>query len=130
MHFTGVIIEESLEDVSVLRDVKIVSTEVKQVTEKYKTPWIKQWTLHTVEIPAGKAAGIAAKISKVLDWEHNWYADYKTDTEHYIIYRDKVFHVTNRSSKDQYDEATKYGISIGIPDYQVDFSPHIALWER
>lgn len=130
MNFTGVIIEESLTDKAVLNDVKIVSTKVEPVTEEHKTPWVKQWTLHDVEIPADKAAEVAEKISKALDREHNWYADFKTDKEHFVIYRDKVFHITDRSDKAQYDEATKYGISIGIPDYQVDFSPHITQWER
>lgn len=130
MNFEGVIIEESLTNTSVLNDVKILSTKVEPATEKHKTPWVKQWTLHTVEIPTGKAAQVAEKISKALDREHDWYVDYKTDKEHYVIYTNKVFHITDRSDKKQYDEATKYGISIGIPDYQVDFSPHLKQWER
>ncbi len=130
MDFKGVIIEESLEDKSILNDIKIVSTNVKPVTDEYKTPWVRQWTLHDVEIPAEKASDIAGKISTALDREHNWYADYKTDTEHYVIYRDKVFHITDRSDKKQYGEATAYGVSIGIPAYQVDFSPHVTQWER
>lgn len=130
MTFNGVIIEESLTDNSVLNDANIISTKVEPVTEKHKTPWVKQWTLHTVEIPEEKAAAVADKISKALDKEHDWYADFKTETEHYVIYTDKVFHITDRTDKKQYDEATAYGISIGIPDYQVDFSPHLKQWER
>ena len=51
MPYRGVIIEESLEDKDVLKEVRILSTKVEPVTEKHKTPRIKQWTLHTVEIP-------------------------------------------------------------------------------
>lgn len=130
MNFTGVIIEESLEDVSVLNEVKIVATEVESVTESHQTPWVKQWTLHTIEIAPEEAADVAEKISKALDGAHHWYADYKTDKEHYVIYRDKVFHITDRSDKAQYDAATAYGISIGIPAYQVDFAPHVVQWKR
>lgn len=130
MNFKGVIIEESLVDASILDDIKIVATKVESVTEGHKTSWVKQWTLHDVEIPPEQAAELAERISKALDHKHSWYADYKTDTEHYVIYRDKVFHITDRSDKKQYDEATAYGISLGIPDYQVDFSPHIKQWER
>ncbi len=50
MDFKGVIIEESLENKQVLKKTKITETEVEAVTEKHKTPWIKQWTLHTAEI--------------------------------------------------------------------------------
>lgn len=130
MNFTGTIIKESLENASVLDDLKIISTKIEPVTEKHKTPWVKQWTLHEVEIPNENAAAIVEEISKMLDGEHNWYADFKTDTEHYIIYRDKVFHITDRSNKEQYDKAAAYGISIGIPEYQVDFAPHVKKWQR
>ena len=130
MNFTGVIIEESLADRSVLDDVRILSTKIVPVTEKHRTPWVKQWTMHDIDVLAGKAPEVAEKISGALDPEHNWYADYKTDSEHYIIFRDKVFHITDRSDKRQYDEATAYGISIGIPAYQVDFAPNVMQWER
>ncbi|MFH1178202.1 MAG: hypothetical protein V1711_00540 [bacterium] len=122
MNFKGVIIEESLSDTSVLNDVEILSTKVEPVTDEHKTPWIKQWTLHDVEVSEERAVEVAEKISGALNHEHDWYADYKTNTEHYIIYSGKIFHITDRSSKKQYDEAKKYGISIGIPAYQVNFS--------
>lgn len=130
MVFNGVIIEESLTDKSVLNDAAIISTKVEPVTEHHKTPWVKQWTLHTVEILGDKATEVADKISKALDKEHDWYADFKSETEHYIVYTGKVFRITDRTDKRQYDEATDYGISIGIPDYQVDFSPHLKVGER
>lgn len=130
MDYEGVIIEESLEDKAVLGGVEIASTKVEAVTDEHKTPWVKQWTLHTVKISKDKAAEVAEKVSKALDSEHNWYADFKTDDDHYIIFKNKVFHVTDRTSKKQYDEVTEYGLTLGIPEYQLDFSPHIKQWER
>ena len=50
MNYKGVIIEESLETKDVLERIKILSTKVEQVVDKHKTPWLKQWTMHTVEI--------------------------------------------------------------------------------
>ncbi|MDP3770327.1 MAG: hypothetical protein Q8R40_05330 [bacterium] len=129
MNFKGVIIEESLENKDILKDVKISETKVEEVVEEHKTPWIKQWTLHTVEIPENQVASVAEKISKALDSEHNWYADFKNDTYHYIIFRDKVFYI-DRKNKGQYDKAKRYGISLGIPEYQVDFAPDDKIWER
>jgi len=129
MNYQGVIIEESLEDKKVLGKIRILATKIEQVTEKHKTPWIKQWTLHTVEITENEADNVAEEISKSLDSKHNWYADFKNETTHYIIFRNRVFKI-DRTKKEQYDEATRYGISLGIPDYQVDFSPHIKKWER
>ena len=129
MDYKGVIIEESLEDKSILKDVKVLETKVEEVTEEHKTPWIKQWTLHTVEVLESRADIIVQKISKALDSEHNWYADFKNDSHHYIIFRNKVFFV-DRYNKEQYDEAKKYGISLGIPEYQVDFHPEVREWQR
>jgi hypothetical protein len=50
--------------------------------------------------------------------------DFKNKDFHYIIFRDRVFKV-NRKSKEEYDKAVKFGISLGIPDYQMDLSPDI-----
>ena len=129
MNYKGVIIEESLENKNILKDVKILETKVEEVVEEHKTPWIKQWTLHTVEISENQAGSVAEKISKALDSEHNWYADFKNDNHHYIIFRDKVFYI-DRKNKEQHDEAKRYGISLGIPEYQVDFAPDDKIWER
>ncbi|OGM89112.1 hypothetical protein A2108_01935 [Candidatus Wolfebacteria bacterium GWA1_42_9] len=129
MNYEGVIIEESLEDKSVLKDVRILSTKVEPVTEKHKTPWLKQWTLHTVLIPEDEAEVIAERISGALDSEHPWYADFKNDTTHFIIFRGKVFEV-DRTKKEEYAAAMEYGISLGIPKYQVDFALNAKVWKR
>jgi len=124
MNYKGVMIEESLKDTSVLKNVDIISTKVEKVVKSHKTPWLTQWTLHTVEIPEEKAQEIAIAISKALESEHNWYADFKNKQFHYIVFKGKVFKV-DRSKSDEYEEVKKYGISLGIPDYQLDFSPDI-----
>ncbi len=120
MNYTGVIIEESLDNLDVLKELTILSTEVEPVTERKRTPWVKQWTLHTVDIPEGKADRVANKISQDLDKVHSWYADYKNDEYHYIIYRGRIFKV-DLSNPVLYRDAREYGISVGIPEYQVDF---------
>jgi hypothetical protein len=124
MNYKGVIIKESLEDKGVLEDVHILETKVEEATEDYKTPWVKQWTLHTVEISEDRIGEIANKISRSLDHEHSWYADFKNKETHYIIFRDKVFKI-DCSSKEQYDEANAYGVSLGIPEEQLDYSPEV-----
>lgn len=126
MNYKGVIIEESLENKDILKSINILNTEVEDVTGEHKTPWLSQWTLHTIEIQEDEVAEIAEKISRSLDQEHggSWYADFKNDSNHYIIFRNKVFKV-NRDNKSEYGEVKKYGISLGIPDYQLDFFPDI-----
>ena len=122
MKYTGTIIEESLEDKSVLKDVKILSTRVEPIKESHQTPWLSQWTLHKVEILKEQAKKIAEELSQALDREHggSWYADYKNDETHYIIFPDKIFKI-NRTIAEQYKAVTEYGLRLDIPDYQVDF---------
>ena len=128
--YTGPVIEESLADRSVLDGVRIISTTVEPVTENHQTPWIQQWTMHTVEIPKVDADDFAQRLSRALDRSHPWYADFKRESDHYIVFSDKVFHITDRADKAQYDAATEHGRSLGIPDHQLDFSPYIKAWER
>lgn len=128
MNYQGVIIEESLDNKEVLSNVKIIKTKVSHVTEKHRTPWIKQWTMHTVEISEQDTEKIADQLSKDLDKEHVWYADFKNENYHFIIYRGKVFKVDLKNPT-LYKDAKKYGISLGIPEYQVDFAPEDKIFE-
>lgn len=120
MDYKGVIIEESLKNKDALRGIKILNTKIEKVTEEHETPWLSQWTLHSVEIPKDKADKIAEKISQALDSEHGgtWYADFKNDTHHYIVFRNKVFYI-DRKNKEQYDKAQQYGLSVGTPAHQL-----------
>jgi len=124
--FHGEIIEESLTNPSILRRFQIVSTRVSQVTPQHRTPWLSQWTLHTVAVPADIAEQIAAELSQALDPTHpsSWYVDFKSEARHFVIYPNKVFSI-DRYSPEQYQRATEYGISLGIPEQQVDFAPHM-----
>jgi hypothetical protein len=47
----------------------------------------------------------------------------------FIIFKNKVFKI-DRTSKEEYDKAKEYGISLGIPSYQVDFHPEVKEWKR
>lgn len=129
MNYKGVIIEESLKDKSVLKDFLIVDTKVEQVVEKHKTPWLKQWTLHNVEISEEKADEVAKDLSISLELNHPWYADFKNKDYHFIIYRGKVFKVDLKNPV-LYKEAVDHGVSMGIPPYQVDFAPEDKTWKR
>ncbi len=69
-NFTGVVIEESLENKEILNKIKIIETKIEQVTKEHQTPWIKQWTLHTIDVPENEASIVAEEISKALDPKH------------------------------------------------------------
>jgi hypothetical protein len=120
--YEGIVIEESLEDRSVLHVIEIVSTRVEPITPAHRTPWLSQWTLHTVHVPADRAEAVAEALSKAFDSAHpaSWYADFKNDEHHYVIYKDRVFFIDRRNRR-QYDEAVTYGVERGLPEHQADF---------
>lgn len=122
MNYKGVIIKESLDDIAVLSKVKIVETKIEKVTERHKTPWLNQWTLHTVEVEENQIEEIVAALSQVFDKKHPvWYADFKNIEYHFIVYPHKIFMVP-LGDKKQFQEAKEYGLSLGIPEYQVNFT--------
>lgn len=126
MDYKGTIIEESLSDKRALSKARIVSTKVERVAESHRTPWLKQWTLRIVEVSEEKADEYARELSRSIETAHGgaWYIDYKNDKTHFIIFPGKVFKI-NRSSAPGYDMAREYGMRLGIPEYQLDFSPSI-----
>ncbi len=127
-NFTGIIIEESLENKAILKKVKIISTTVEKVTPEHKTPWIKQWTLHTVEIPEEKADAVAKELSESIDKKHksSWYVDFENNKYHYIIFSGKFFKI-NKKKQEEYYSVVDYAVSLGIPKYQLAFDPE---WEK
>ncbi|MBM3247237.1 hypothetical protein FJZ17_01700 [Candidatus Pacearchaeota archaeon] len=126
MVYKGIIIEESLSDNSILKKINIVKTEVEKVTFEHKTPWLDKWTMHTISVLDKDAPEVAKLISNALESKHEWYADFKNSKWHFIIFRNKVFKI-NRVKKEEYKKVQKYGVALGIPEYQLDFSPEIKI---
>jgi len=120
MVFHGIIIEESLEDKSILKDLKILKTKVEKVTSEHRTPWLSKWTIHTIEIGDKSAMKIAGKISAALSKKHPWYCDYKDDEYHFIIFSKHLFCVKKENTY-EYEDVKKYGRKLGIPEHQLDF---------
>ena len=126
MNYLGTIIEESLSNPGVLIGMRILSTKVEAVGPGHQTPWLKQWTLHRVEIPEAKAKEVAQQLSLSLDYSHKnaWYADFKNDHNHFIVYKDKIF-VVRKGDRAGYAAAKNYGLALGIPVHQVDFPENL-----
>ena len=116
--YEGCIIEESLSNKDIITLFDIVRTEIVKVTETNATPWLKNWTMHMVEMDEMNIDDVVIKLKSSLNSEGNWYADLKNEDYHYIIFNDKVFKV-NRSSREQYNEVKLYGLARGIPAYQL-----------
>lgn len=118
--YQGLIITESLANKRVLKKVKILETKISQTPERNKTPWAVQWTQNTFEIPEQDAEKVAKQLSADLKREHVWYVGFKNEEYHFIVYKGKIFKVDLKNPT-VYKEARQYGISLGIPEHQLDF---------
>lgn len=118
--YKGIIIEESLGSRAVLKKLEIISTKIEKVTEKHQSPWLDQWTLHTFEVVPEKTAKIARLLSQSLETKHAWYTDFNNGEIFYVIFRGKIFRY-RKKDKEGRQKAVDYGLSLGIPVYQLDF---------
>ena len=122
--YEGAVIEESLQTKDVLEAVEIFETTVEEVTERHRTPWLKRWTIHSFRIPAERADSVAQKFSEsvVREHEQSWYVDFKNRAWHYVVFPRKIFKVS-RENPMEYVAVERYGATLGIPPWQLDFAP-------
>lgn len=118
--YRGDVIEESLKDKEILKKLNIASTRIEMVTENHKTPWLSQWTIHTIEVSEDEARSVAEELRKNIDCgqKGSWYIDFKNGATHYVIYHDKVFCI-NQKNKEEYEEVREHGRRLGIPEHQL-----------
>lgn len=70
-----------------MQNVTILETTVSPNEPKHQTPWLKQWTEHTIEIPEDEAEARAKSIQNAIETiPQAWYADYKNNKTHYKIF--------------------------------------------
>ena len=129
MNYKGVVIKESLKDPKILTSLTIVATAVEPVVEGDKTPWLDFWTLVSFEVSEDRADDLARSISEGFDDKHaaSWYADFKNDRRHYVVFPGKIFRV-ERDDPSGYAAAEAYGRGLGIPAHQLDFSAGAGTW--
>ncbi len=109
--FKGTIVLESLENAEVIRDFKILS--LNETTDLNPAD---RWHLYEVEATREQLE----KLSKVIK-PTKWYAHFwNVKREVIAVFRNKIFEL-NFDDKKSRERAIQYGISVGIPEEQLDF---------
>lgn len=117
MAFRGIIIEESLKDLDVLKDIEVLSTKIlDEGTED-------EWHLRKVKIPDEKIHDFTKKLMGEIKDDGKWYAHFYHEDplkDHLIV----VFPNERKLvGKAHLERAIEYGLSIGIPKDQLGFKP-------
>lgn len=117
--FTGLLLQESLTDLSVLDLLRITGTETWQVRNAAPgQPSV--WTALSFEADEGQAQAIAARLSAILK-PQGWYINASTATQVYVIFPRRVF-AYPRGDAAQRAAAKEFGRSIGVPERQLDWN--------
>ena len=112
MVWQGVVLEESLEDKSLLDMVEIIGTETDKLEEEDRI-----MTFHKVEISDSNKNEYIDKAIHSL--KKGFYVHLCKDGEMYVVYRGAMFNFRRHFS--QLEDAKKYGKSIGIIEEQMPF---------
>lgn len=116
MKFTGLLLKESLKDMSVLDLIKITKEE-KWDIDNAADFQPKVW--NAVEFKGeGKVEEIAESMSKAMN--PRWYLNISTDKEEFVVFLNKVFKYS-KEDKEGKKKAQEYARSLNIPESQIDW---------
>ena len=115
--YEGVLIKESIDDENIIDFLNVHKIELWNTGGKPKYWTVLFFTSDKIDFPE--------RISKVMisnpDNNGNWFVDFKSGNEKYIVFRDKIlkYHIGNQAEKDYVcDECRK----MGILDEQMNWS--------
>ena len=80
----------------------------------------KLWTVIDFTSEHTDPDALAQALAASLLAEGGWYADFRTDDEHVVVYADRIFRY-DRTDAAGRAEAVEYGRSVGVPDHQLDW---------
>lgn len=110
MNYIGLIIEESLKDKSILKELEVLDVKVTDDSNP-----ADRWHIYRVLVNKDQIK----EIQKVID-VGKWYIDFKSETDVVIVYKDKIFEYKKVDVEGR-EKAVEFGRSIGVPEKQLGF---------
>lgn len=110
MNYIGLIIEESLKDKSILKELEIL--DLKVTDEPNPTD---RWHMYTVQVSREQII----KIQKSMD-DGKWYTNFFHGDDGIVVYKDRIFEY-KKGDVEGREKAVEFGRSIGVPEEQLDF---------
>ncbi len=116
----GALIAESIRPGTSLDDLNLI---VRQITRHAPDGTTDEqppvWTDIYFEVDEQDAEDLARKLADVLH-AGGWYADIRSDTETFVVYRGKIFRYPREDAAGRSD-AVAHGRAQGVPDHQLDW---------
>ena len=108
MVWKGVIIEESLEDKSLLNLARIVKTDTSTLEAEEEKGSLH---FHKIEVDDAAKNEFVDKAKRSI--KNSWYIHICRNETMVVIFKDKSFEFTKKQN-DRLEQARSYGLSIGI----------------
>jgi hypothetical protein len=77
------------------------------------------WTFLEFEVPDDQADALASALADALE-PGPWYCDFRSDTETFVVFADRVFRYPRRDQSGR-EEAVAHARSVGVPEAQIDW---------
>ncbi len=117
----GTLIAESLRVDAPLRGLRLEVTEIRRRSfDGLPAAQPATWTFVEFQIDDDLAPHLAVTLAEVLDDAGGWYCDFRTSTETFVVFAQRVFRYP-RGDADQRAAAAHHARSIGIPEAQIDW---------
>lgn len=118
----GTLLVESLRVGAELRVAGLTLTRLSRqdFSESVSAGQPPVWTVIGFEADDDVAGVLAQSLSESLLPEGGWYADFKTSHEHLVVFAGRIFRY-RRGDRAGRAEAVAYGISVGVPEGQLDW---------
>lgn len=120
MSFTGTLLAESLRKRRALDAVPLTVRRIFRADDG--DPSAGQpvtWTFLEFEVPDDEADALASALADSLE-PGPWYCDFRSDTETFVVFADRVFRYPRRDRSAR-EEAESHARSVGVPEAQIDW---------
>ena len=78
------------------------------------------WTFIEFEAPLEEAEALATALSRAIDKRLGWYCDFRSSTETFVVFAERVFRYPRGDTVGRSDAET-YARSVGVPASQLDW---------
>jgi hypothetical protein len=120
MAIAGVLIAESLRTGARLEGVTLTVRRIARDDGDIDAGQPLTWTFIEFEAPIDEAEELAAALSRALDKRLGWYCDFRSPTETFVVFAERVFRY-RRGDNAGRSEAEAHARSMGIPEFQLDW---------
>ncbi|MEV3859213.1 hypothetical protein AB0J38_33505 [Streptomyces sp. NPDC050095] len=119
---SGVLVGESLRGGAELSGVPLTLTRVRRVSGAGAADGQPaDWTLLDFEAEERHAQALAAALADCLSPDGGWYADFRSDTEVYVVFAGRVCHYRRGDAAGR-ERAVAHARSMGVPETQLDWA--------